>query len=144
MRGASRAAVTCAVAVLMQACAGGMETDRASSLSSTSSASGGASTPSYGIYGVDSYFKVEWQPDERRGKPMVSGYVTNQWGLATRNVRVRVEALDAAGNVRANYIGYVNGVVPPGSRVYFEVPVEAKAPSYRVTVLSFDPIQGFG
>jgi hypothetical protein len=131
-----RAVVACAVvAMLIQACAGGV----------TQSASTGAaasSPPSYGTYGVDSYFKLEWQPDERRGRPIISGYVTNQWGISTRNVRLRVEALDAAGSVTASYIGYVNGYVVPGSRVYFEVPVQAKAPNYRVTVLSFDTIQG--
>jgi len=74
----------------------------------------------------------------------LSGYVTNQWGLATRNVRLRVEALDASGNVTATHIGYVNGFVIPGAHVYFEVPVQAKAPSYRVSVLSFDPVQGHG
>ena len=131
-----RALVACVVVpMLAQACAGGV----------TQSASSGAaapSVPSYGIYGVDSYFKVEWQPDERRGKPIVSGYVTNQWGISTKNVRLRVEALDAAGSVSASYIGYVNGYVLPGTHVYFEVPVPAKAPNYRVTVLSFDTIQG--
>jgi len=131
-----RAAVACAVvAMLMQACASGVT-------QSASSGSAAQSPPSYGTYGVDSYFKVEWQADERRGKPIVNGYVTNQWGISTRNVRLRVEALDAAGSVTASYIGYVNGYVNPGSRVYFEVPVPAKAPNYRVTVLSFDIIQG--
>jgi hypothetical protein len=128
--------MACAVvAMLAQACAGG----------ATQSVSGGPvgqGVPSYGTYGADSYFKVEWQADERGGKPLVSGYVTNQWGIPARNVRLRVEALDAAGNVTANDIGYVFGYATPGSRVYFEVPVSAKAPAYRVTVLSFDPIQG--
>jgi hypothetical protein len=103
-----------------------------------------AGAQSYGIYGVDNYFKVEAQPDERRGKPIVSGYVTNQWGLTVRNLRLRVEALDAAGGVTATYIGFVSGYVTPGSHVYFEVPVAERAPRYRVTVLSFDPVQGFG
>jgi hypothetical protein len=133
------AVVIGAVATLTQGCAGGMVESTPMQTST-----GATSVPSYGIYGTDSYFTVEWQPDERRGKPMVSGYVTNQWGLATKNVRLRVEALDAAGNVTATYIGYVNGYVNPGSHVYFEVPVQAKAPSYRVSVLSFDPIQGHG
>ena len=141
MRGTLRAVAAGAVAaVLTQACAGGMM----ESAPSAPVAGGAQSAPSYGIYGTDSYFKVEWQPDERKGKPLVSGYVTNQWGLATRNVRMRVEAQDAAGNVTANYIGYVSGIITPGSRVYFEVPVQAKAPNYRVTVLSFDPAQGHG
>ena len=130
------AAATCAIVpILAQACAGG-------ATQSVSSGPAAQSPPSYGVYGVDQYFKVEWQPDERRGRPIVSGYVTNEWGLSTKNVRLRVEALDAAGNVTASYIGYVSGHVPPGVRVYFEVPVQAKAPNYRVTVLSFDTIQG--
>lgn len=128
------------VPMLIQGCAGGVM----ESTQSTPTGPAAQSVPSYGIYGTDSYFKVEWQSDERRGKPMVSGYVANQWGLATRNVRLRVEALDAAGNATAAYIGYVNGILTPGSRAYFEVPVEAKAPSYRVRVLSFDPVQGHG
>jgi hypothetical protein len=141
MRGALRRAVVLAGgAVLIQGCAGGVS-EGPPVMATGASAQG---TPSYGIYGTDSYFKLEWQPDERKGKPMVSGYVTNQWGLTTRNVRLRVEALDAGGNVTATYIGYVNGYVNPGSHVYWEVPVQQKAASYRVSVLSFDPVQGHG
>src|SRR5262245_48080778 len=93
-------AATGAVFVLLQGCGGEMSQSTLSTTSTTSAAStaSAASAPSYGIYGTDSYFKVEWQPDERKGKPLVTGYVTNQWGLATKNVRLRVEALDAAGN----------------------------------------------
>jgi len=112
--------------------------------SASAPAAGTQSALSYGTYGTDSYFKLEWQPDERRGKPIVSGYVTNQWGYAVRNLRLRVEALDPAGGVTASYIGFVTGSVTPGSHVYFEVPVSEKAPKYRVTPLSWDPIMGFG
>src|SRR6266851_1727394 len=93
---ALRLAVICAVLpMLTQACAGGMM----ESAPSTSSAPRALGTQSYGIYGADSYFKLEWQPDERRGKPLVSGYVTNQWGISVNRVRLRVEALDAAGTI---------------------------------------------
>ncbi|MGH6690317.1 MAG: FxLYD domain-containing protein [Gammaproteobacteria bacterium] len=126
--------------VLTQACAGGAMPGA----QSTTSASTVRGAPTYGTYGTDRYFTIEWQPDERHGKPAVSGYVTNEWGLGTRNVRLYVQALDAAGNVTASYIGYVMGGIPPGARVYFEVPVRAKAPSYRVSVLSFDPVHGHG
>ena len=130
-----RTAVTCAVVLLLtQACAGGM-------MQSGPGTSSGVSAQSYGIYGTDRYFTLEWQPDERRGKPVVSGYVTNQWGIGVNNVRLRVEALDAAGDVSATDIGYVFGDVTPGARVYFEVPVRQKAASYRVSVLSFDAAQ---
>lgn len=142
MRGAlTRTGTVGLAALLMQACASG------GVMESAPSAQGSAGTPatqSYAIYGVDSYFQVEWQPDERRGKPMVSGYIRNQWGMGARNVRLRVEALDAAGSVTATYTGFITGDVPPGARIYFEVAVGEKAPSYRVSVLSFDPIQGHG
>jgi hypothetical protein len=131
--------VLAVVVTLTQACASGDVMQ-----SGSTSAGGSPSAVSYGTYGTDSYFKLEWQPDERRGKPIVSGYVTNQWGYAVRNLRLRVEALDAAGGVTASYIGFVNGYVNPGSHVYFEVPVNEKAPRYRVTALSWDPVMGFG
>ena len=140
MRGALRGAAVGA-AVLTQACAGGvvMESPQA-----PPTAGGSASIASAGIYGTDSFFSLEWQPDERRGRPLVSGYVTNNYGMAMRNVRLRVDALDAAGQPTAAYVGYVIGYLTPGAHVYFEVPVRAKAPSYRVTVLSWEAIQGFG
>ena len=117
--------MTCAVVLLLaQACAASP-----------------ASAQSYGIYGTDNYFKLEWQPDERRGRPVVTGYVTNQWGIGVNNVRMRVEALDTGGVVTATYIGYVFGDVTPGTRAYFEVPVAQKAASYRVSVLSYDAQQ---
>lgn len=135
MRRASRTAVTCAVAgMLAQACAGG-------AMQSVSDGSAAQSPPSYGIYGTDNYFKVEWQSHERRGKPVVSGYVTNQWGIGVKDVRLRVETLDAAGHVSATDIGYVFGDVMPGVRVYFEVSVPRSAANYRVSVLSFDASQ---
>ena len=127
------------VLMLTQACASSGPMEGASAPSA-----GTQSVVSYGTYGVDSYFKLEWQADERRGKPVVSGYVTNQWGYTVRNLRLRVEALDAAGGITASYIGFVTGYVNPGSHVYFEVPVNEKAPKYRVVVLSYDPVMGFG
>ena len=138
MRRALNTAVAGAVvAVLVQGCAGGMT----QSAPSTAGAASPASVQSYGIYGTESFFKLDWQPDERRGKPVVSGYVTNQWGIGVNNVRMRVEALDSAGGVTATYIGYVFGDVTPGTRAYFEVALTQKAASYRVSVLSYDAQQ---
>lgn len=131
--------VLAAVPLLTQACASSGPLESASSVSA-----GTQSTVGYGTYGLDSYFKLEWQADERGGKPIVSGYVTNQWGYTVRNLRLRVEALDAAGGITASYIGFVNGYVNPGAHVYFEVPVNEKAPKYRVVALSWDPVMGFG
>jgi hypothetical protein len=115
---------------------------RGGAMPNPSSGTAGASAPSYAIYGAERYFRLEWQPDERKGRPLVGGYVTNESGWTMRHVRLRVESLDAAGAVTASVIGYVSGDVMPGARVYFEVPVNDKAPQYRVSVLSFDQVQG--
>ena len=97
---------------------------------------------SYRTYGSEAFFAVDWQPGDRRGRPVVTGHVVNTFGISTHNVRVLVESLDAAGQVTGTTIGYVNGDVLPGARIYFEVPVERPAPVYRVVVLSWDWKQG--
>jgi hypothetical protein len=83
--------------------------------------------------------RVEWTASEdRRGRPIVSGYVYDQRaGSYATNVRLLVEALDASSQVVGSTTGYVMGDVPPSSRSYFEVRVPAKAASYRVTIQSF-------
>ncbi len=88
---------------------------------------------------VDSDLRVEWTDSEdRRGRPIVSGYVYNQraGGYAV-SVRLRVEALDGSGQVAGSTIGYVLGEVPPSNRSYFEIKAPAKAASYRVTIESY-------
>lgn len=97
---------------------------------------------SYGIYGSEHYFTVESEVGERRGRPVVSGYVTSQFGFGVRDVRLRIEALDAANAVVSTQIGYVSGQLLSGGRAYFEVPVTERAPKYRVTILSYDIFQG--
>ena len=88
---------------------------------------------------VDSDLRVEWTGSEdRRGHPIVSGYVYNQraGGYAV-SVRLQVEALDGSGQVAGSTIGYVLGEVPPSNRAYFEIKAPAKAASYRVTIESY-------
>lgn len=92
----------------------------------------------YRTYGSEAFFKVDWEAGEQRGRPVVTGHVVNTYGIATHYVRLLVESLDGAGQVTATTVGYVNGDVLPGARIYFEVPVERPAPAYRVVVLSWD------
>jgi hypothetical protein len=88
---------------------------------------------------VDGDLRVEWTGSEdRRGRPVVSGYVYNQRaGSYAVSLRLRVEALDGSGAVAGSTIGYVLGEVPPSNRSYFEIKAPAKAASYRVTIESF-------
>jgi len=99
---------------------------------------------SYAIYGADRYFPIDAQTETRSRGAVVAGYVRNEGGLGAKDVRLRVEQLDAGGQVVATSIGYVSGTLTPGRRVYFEVPVASAAATYRVSVLSFDWINTVG
>jgi len=86
---------------------------------------------------ADRYFGLEWTGGERRGRPNVNGYVVNNYRMRAANLRLLVESLDANGKTVDTTSGSVADV-PPGGRVYFEVPVKQKAPRYRVTITGWD------
>jgi hypothetical protein len=83
--------------------------------------------------------RLEWSVEEdRRGRPVVSGYIYNdRAGSYASGVRLRVEALDAAGQPVGSTTGYVMGDVPPSNQSYFEIKAPAGAASYRVTIQSY-------
>jgi hypothetical protein len=45
------------------------------------------------------------------GRPVIQGWVYNDYGRPVADVRLLVETLDASGNVIARDIGFVRGVV---------------------------------
>jgi hypothetical protein len=85
----------------------------------------------------DRFFGLEWAGGERRGHPAVTGYIVNNYRVRAANMRLLVETLDGAGKVVDSTSGTV-GDVPPGARVFFEVPVKQKAPRYRVTITGWE------
>jgi hypothetical protein len=94
---------------------------------------------------VEPDLRVEWSAGEdRRGRTLVGGYVYNdRAGSYATGVRLRVEALDAAGQAVGSTTVYVMGDVPPSNRSYFEVKAPAKAAAFRVTVQSYS-WRGYG
>ena len=90
------------------------------------------------VYGAEQFFEVVWEPVDYGGKLSIAGYVTNTYGLEATHVRLMVESLDADGKAVAKTIGHVNYPIPPSSRGFFEIFPPARAPSYRVSVLSWD------
>ncbi len=88
---------------------------------------------------ADVDLRVEWSASEdRRGRPVVGGYVYNQRsGAWATGVRLLVEGLDASGQVVETTTASVLGEVPPANRSYFEIKPATKAASYRVTIQSF-------
>lgn len=87
---------------------------------------------------VDSRIRLDWEVEARHGRPVVRGYVYNDYLRAAYNVRLLVETLDASGAVIARNVGFVRGVVAFDDRSYFEVPLKTPGASYRVSVTAFD------
>jgi hypothetical protein len=89
--------------------------------------------------GIDARIRLDWEVGTRRGgKPVIKGYVYNDYGRPATDIHLLVETLDASGAVVARTIGFVVGAVQFNDRVYFEEPLKATGASYRVTVTSFD------
>ena len=93
------------------------------------------------VVGGERFFKLEWQVDQSRGRPVVFGYILNDWGLPASGVRILVEGVGPDGQLLGQQLAWV-GSLTPGTRAYFEVPAEQRAPAYRVRVFSFDWVLG--
>lgn len=87
----------------------------------------------------DGDLRLEWTATEdRRGRPIVSGYIYNlRGGTYATSVQLRVEALDASGVTVGSTSGFVFGDVPPSDRSYFEIKAPPRAASYRVSIQTF-------
>ena len=89
--------------------------------------------------GQQHYFRTEATGGtDRRGRPVVSGFVYNSHGLPAHHVQLDVEVLDASGQVLSRTLCYEDTMVPNFGRAYFEQRVPALGASYRVTVHSVE------
>src|SRR2546422_11404923 len=84
---------------------------------------------------LDQTFRLEWSKTARN----VNGYVYNSSNRHAAHMRLLVEGLDRSGTVVTKTTTWVRDV-PPNNRAFFEVAV-ASAPSYRVSVASFDWVE---
>jgi len=88
---------------------------------------------------VDARLRLDWEPGTTHaGRPVIRGWVYNDYGRAAKDVRLLVETLDPSGNVIARDIGFVRGAVAFNDRTYFEVPLKTIGASYRVSIVGFD------
>jgi hypothetical protein len=90
------------------------------------------------------WFKLSWEAvPEKDGEHLrLRGYLQNTYGEAAGKVQLLAQALDNTGNVIDQKLWWVSGVVPGFGRVYYEIPKVPKADHYRVTVWSYERIQG--
>ncbi|HJV57502.1 MAG TPA: FxLYD domain-containing protein [Methylomirabilota bacterium] len=88
---------------------------------------------------VDARIRLDWEVGTTRGgRPVIQGYVYNDYGRPASDVQLLVETLDASGAVIGRTVGFVRGVVQLNDRTYFEVPIKVTGASYRVSVTGFD------
>ena len=87
---------------------------------------------------VDRRLRLDWEAGTRRGRPVIQGYVYNDYLRPAVNVQLVVETLDVSGAVIARNIGFVRGAVPFNDRTYFEVPLKTVGAAYRVSITGFD------
>ena len=84
---------------------------------------------------IDEYFRLEWSKSGHK----VNGYVYNSSNRRAAQMQLVVESLDPAGAVVSRTSTSVRDV-PPNNRAFFETSV-AEAPSYRVSIISFDWVE---
>jgi hypothetical protein len=87
----------------------------------------------------DGRFQVTWEiAQTRKGSPLIAGYIKNTRGNGAANIRVRVDTLDAQGQVIATATGLVPGYVGGFGSTFFEVPLEKTGIEYRVSIIGWD------
>jgi hypothetical protein len=84
---------------------------------------------------LDRVFRLEWSTEGQK----LSGYVYNLTSRYAARMRLRIEGVDASGNIVATQRAWVPDV-PPNNRTFFEVKVSG-APGYRITIESYNLIQ---
>ncbi len=106
---------------------------------------GAAWAQGFGSAAPERFFRVEATGGQGRGgRPIVSGYVYNDYGNAAGRIQLAVESLDAGGQVVGRSLVHVDGTIPPYGRIYFEVPPGTAGATYRARVHYFEWLKGGG
>ena len=87
---------------------------------------------------------LNWEAtQDKRGRPLIVGHVVTSGGKAGYCIpRLLVETLDAQGQVVAQNVGFIPGYVGGYDNVYFEEPIRAPGPGYRVSIASWNNCAG--
>jgi hypothetical protein len=96
--------------------------------------------PAMAVSFSDGRFQVTWEiAQTKKGSPLIAGYIKNTRGNGAANIRVRVDTLDAQGQVIATATGLAPGYVGGFGSTSFEVPLEKTGIGYRVSIIGWDP-----
>ena len=87
-------------------------------------------------------FRADANPDLLDSqRAAIVGWLYNDLHNQVSNVWLRVEVLDAEGQVIATGEGRLYGYVPARGRAYFSVVVPRYGTAYRISVVQFDRLQ---
>jgi hypothetical protein len=91
------------------------------------------------------WFKLTWEAvPESDGRVRLRGYVENTYGEPATRIQLLAQALDASGKVVGQKIEFMPFTLPGFGRAYYEVAGLPQADHDRVTVWSYERIQGNG
>jgi hypothetical protein len=93
------------------------------------------------VAGWEQFFKVDWQAGQRGTRPVVYGYLKNDWGMPAARIQLLVEGIDASGAVVGQKVEWLGPILNPGIQTYYEVAVPWQTPNYRVSVFAFEWVQ---
>jgi hypothetical protein len=93
--------------------------------------------PTYAPATLEYYFRLEWQVTQSARGPVLDGYVYNKSAMTADRMQLRIDELDAAGQVVGSRTTWVLGGVPPNNRAWFEARVP-QATNYHVEIIGFD------
>jgi hypothetical protein len=98
------------------------------------------------IVGNAGTITLDWQAtQDKAGRPLIVGHMITYGAKSGYcNTRLFVETLDAQGRVVAQNVGFVPGYAGGFDNVYFEEPIRAPGPAYRVSISSWDKCGGGG
>jgi hypothetical protein len=96
------------------------------------------------IAGNSGTITLDWQAtQDSKGRPLIVGHVITYGGMSGYcQPRLLVETLDAQGQVTAQRMGFIPGFVGGFDNVYFEEPIRAPGPAYRVSIVSWEKCGG--
>ena len=81
----------------------------------------------YAPESLERYFRLEWQPTQNRRGSAIEGYLYNTSYRTAQRVSLRIERVDASGDVVGSSTVWIPGEVPMTNRVYFSAAVPAAA-----------------
>jgi len=100
-----------------------------------------AASPAHELHtfvpGWERFFTIDWQAGQRKGRPILSGAVHNQYGATATRVQLLVQGLDDKGGVVSQRVVWLGDSIEPFDTVHFDVPVEPAA-NYHVTIFAYD------